>query len=110
MRAERQDYLREHFQCVVCWERSECVHEMACGSNRWLAFTKPSTWLPSCGRCNCHQLTDYSKWPLERQLALKWCYDRERFDLLEFNIVRGRGALAITMADVIPWICRELDS
>lgn len=109
MRAERRAYLLEFPQCVVCWMGSQCVHETACGSHRGQAIQEPSTWLATCNDCNCHQLTDYAKWPLVRQLAMKWCYDRARFDLLAFNMIRGRGPLAITMAEVIPWICRELD-
>lgn len=108
---QRMAYLAEFPQCVICWQRpASCVHEIACGmSLRVQSFQEPACWLATCGPCNCGPLTDYALWPIERQLAVKWIVDVGRFDVEKFNIARGRAPEAITIYDLIPTICRELD-
>lgn len=107
--AKRRAFREEFPECVVCGSPTTEVHEMACGSHREKALAERCTWLPTCTYCNQHKLDGYQEFPIVRQLALKWVLDRESFDLLLFNEIRGRAPTAITMADVIPWICREID-
>lgn len=111
LRQQRSDFVAEYPQCMCgCGERATACHEMACGwSNRPQAIQHRFCWLSLSDYCNQYEFTNYAKWPLERQLALKWIHDREHLDLVAFNRLRGRADSAITMADVIPWICRELD-
>lgn len=97
-----------------CWYCEDApatdVHEMASGvGNRSKAVQERFTWGSSCNDCNCNRLTDKREWPLERQLAVKWINDREFFERVAFNRLRGRADNAITMAEIIPWICRRLD-
>ena len=110
VREARAQFVREAGRCWICKIRvALCCHEMSRGCHREPSLSERCTWLPTCNQCNCDSLDDYSEWPLERQLAIKWVYDRGYFDLLRFNEIRGRAPTAITMADVIPHICRELD-
>lgn len=97
--------------CMCCHfaPATDC-HEIARGAHRSKAYEDRITWLAVCRVCNCVALDGYAEWPLTRQLALKWIYDREHFDLEGFNRLRGRAPGAITMAEVVPWICRELDA
>lgn len=108
---ERRQYWQSFWTCPVCKQRpTACTHEMAKGIHREKAFQDRRTWLATCIDCNNNEMNDYSEYPLERQLALKWCQDRSYFDLEGFNVLRDRAPGAITMAEVIPWICRELDN
>lgn len=111
VRGPREEFRLEYQFCWFCG--IGCVpdcHEMAKGnSHRDAALSERCTWAGACPVCNCGCLNDYSVWPVERQLALKWVHDRNYFDLDAFNKLRGRGPRAITMAQIIPWICRELD-
>lgn len=110
LRPARQAFVIANPRCWVCGGQTVGVHEMACGmSIRSASIADPATWFAACGVCNTGPLTDYAVWPLFRQLALKWIHDRRRFDLRAFNLVRGRAPGAIVMAEVIPFICRELD-
>ena len=108
---ERVLFLAEFPWCWFCENaRSECVHEMACGSgNRVIAVQVRLAWASSCCDCNQFKVTDYAIWPLVRQLAAKWINDRKSFDRVAFNRLRGRADNAITMAEIIPHICRLLD-
>lgn len=94
-------------ECQFCWNLG--VHEMAKGSHREAALTRRYTWAVACGHCNCGELNDYKLWPLERQLAMKWIYDRPHFWLVAFNVLRDRNSEAITFSEVLPHILRRLD-
>ena len=98
---DRRAYIHEFGACVACGsKRALSVHEIACGAFRAKAFAEPCTWLCLCFACNSGPFTDYSVWPLERQLALKLRVDESRFDLEKFNALRGRASGAITMEDL----------
>lgn len=110
---ERADFIAEFGFCMNpdCQGRGELTcHEIAKGTgNRPLSFTKRYTWLVLCVTCNCEDFCDYSKWPLVRQLALKWQHDWKHFYLVAFNLLRRRSSMAITFTEVVPHICRLLD-
>jgi hypothetical protein len=110
---ERAEFVAEIGICMspACKSgRYLCCHEMVKGTaGRPLAFSLRYCWLVLCAECNEGDFNDYSKFPPERQLALKWIHDRENFQLEDVNRLRGRAPQAITMAQIIPWICRELD-
>ena len=104
--AARQAYLAEFPVCVVCWQGlSGGVHEICRGTaNRVLSISEPATWLAVCTQCNCHALTDYSQWPIERQLAVKLCHDPERFNLETICRIRVRAISSITLKDVVQYL------
>lgn len=106
----REEFVTEFGYCFGCGNVLDlCVHEMSRGTHREASLTKRFTWMVACSYCNANRFTDYYYYPLERQLALKWIHDRKYFDLEAFNVLRGRAPDAITMAEVIPHICREVD-
>jgi len=75
---------------MVCGTSRELgVHEITNGPNRMLGFVERATWLAACSVCNCHVLTDKNDWPIEKQLALKFWYDPEHFDLGAVNRIYG---------------------
>ncbi len=88
----------------VCFGSVRSVHEIAKGQHRHNAIKHRACCLVVCSKCNCDDLCDYSKWPIERQLAVKLLTDPEYFDLDLFNKVRGRAATAITLADIVPYL------
>lgn len=109
----RDAYRDDTFHCPVCllgnhWNLVAIaplyVHEIARGAHRAEAIKHRACCLVVCHDCNCGPLCDYSKWPLERQLALKLITDPDHFDLALFNSVRGRAATAITLRDVVPFL------
>ncbi len=119
----RAAFINEVERCQVCgkkfkWDtaspemmdlgclftRKLSVHEIAKGSLRGFAMKHRACCLVVCSKCNCDDLCDYSKWPIERQLAVKLITDPEYFDLELFNKVRGRAPTAITLADVVPYL------
>lgn len=110
---KRADFVAEYGFCMNpnCSDgRNLDCHEIAKGTgNRPLAFERRYTWLVLCVTCNCQDFCDYSKWPLVRQLALKWLHDWDHFYLVAFNLLRRRDAGAITFTEVILEICRLQD-
>lgn len=106
---------REFWQVLFpwCWycesDRSECTHEMACGTHRKEALWHRFAWGSSCSGCNIYKLTDYRVWPLAKQLAAKWINDREHYDRVAFNRLRCRADNAISQAEVVIEVCRILD-
>ena len=68
------------------------------------SFQRRELWLPTCSACNCHRLTDYSEWPLEKQLALKLFVDPLFFSVSAVNEVAstpGRAILAVDESDLL---------
>lgn len=109
-RKNRVAFVLEFGFCWACLTTySIDCHEMAKGCHRGQAIKTENdfTWFSACNDCNQGCLNDYSEFPLERQLALKYIFDRTRFDLVAFNRLRGRDDNAITMADLRPWIRKE---
>ena len=99
--------------CWVCSSSSGLfVHEMASGAFREKAFADRITWVVACSLCNTSggPLHSRADWPLPKQLALKWIHDRGYFELEKFNLLRSRAPGAIEMREVVPHICRLLDT
>ena len=107
----RSDFVKSFRFCLCCGATKElCCHEIVCGNSLRAAAEKDrATWLAVCDHCNKYLITDYSVWPIVRQLALKWIYDHEYFDLDRICELRGRKPGCIEMYEVIPHICRQLD-
>lgn len=106
----RQAFVKAAVTCMCCiYSPADQCHEMARGIHRDKALEDRRSWLAVCWSCNCFELTDAKKWSLPKQLALKWIYDREYFDLEGFNVLRGRQPGAISMCEVVLHICRLLD-
>lgn len=104
-RQPRTIFLSEFQQCWFCGNTSTEVHEIANGNGiRNLAFAHRAAWAASCNRCNFHELTDKTKWPIERQLAVKLINDPAFFDLPAICEMRGRAATAIVIVDIVPYL------
>ena len=103
----RREFLIEFPCCMVCGEPSVCVHEIARGACRKVAYGERCAWLATCAVCNCGPLTDVSQWPVVRQLALKQQYDPEHYDRCRVNTMRGRCPEAITEAEVCSYLTAE---
>lgn len=112
-RERREDPARRAFrgEFNLCWfcqiNLTTDVHEIANGPARKVARGDRCTWAASCSHCNCHEVTDKAKWPIARQLAIKFIFDRDWFHLGRFNEIR-RGQRITHWSDVVLWICREL--
>lgn len=107
--AARQNFRGEFPTCWFCQRRpTRDTHEIAGGPARKEAYGVRCCWGAACGICNCDELTDKAKWPIARQLAVKFLMDRAHFDLRKFNHIR-RGQEQIAWTDVVVWICKELD-
>jgi hypothetical protein len=110
----RKAFQNEFPWCWFCENApSAGVHEIASGTgNRGPAVQQRFTWAAACWNCNSKRLTDKGpkgEWPIRRQLAVKWINDRDHLDLVAFNRLRGEDDNSITMAEIIPHICRLLD-
>jgi len=100
----RSAFLWEHGVCMACEQAGATdLHEICRGAHRHRAKLNPITWLALCRSCH-DEMDDYSIWPLERQCAVKFLRDYQRFDLEELNAVRGRAPHAITMEDIIAYL------
>ena len=106
----RKEFAQSYRNCNCCGGHGQLhCHEITRGFSRDAAISKRCSWLAVCSYCNCEKLTDAALWPLPRQLALKWLYDREHFDLDCICELRGAVPGCVTMTDVIPWVCRLID-
>jgi hypothetical protein len=100
-RDPRAQYVAEHFTCQVCHKRqaTEC-HEIVRRSTKATSILFRSTYIATCGTCHRNELSDYSRYPIARQLAVKLVADADHFSLEEVNRLRGRAQTAITLSDV----------
>ena len=102
VKVRRETWLRLHPLCWFCdLNPSTGVHEIGTEGNRRAFLDEPCSWGAACSRCNCDELTNYRKWPIIRQLAMKLIYDPENVDLERYNRIRHRGPRAITMAELL---------
>jgi len=107
---KRKIFVEKYTHCNCCGRCDQLwCHEITRGSDREAALSKRCSWLAVCNHCNQEELTDAEKWPLPRQLALKWLCDRKHFDLSCICKIRGRAPTCVTMAEVIPYVCRIMD-
>lgn len=106
VKPDRDDFRASGDYCEACGEVRQdlCVHEICKGIHREKALKHRGCQLRVCEKCNLFALNDYSKWPLERQLARVLVNRPEDFDLDLVNAVRGRAATAITIRDLAPWL------
>lgn len=96
----RRAFLAEFPVCWACSdEPSAHVHEMASGPDREKALEDRAAWF-AVGE-KCHRVIHLtSKWPLEKQLAVKKKYDPEHYNRVRVNKLRGRMKNAITAKQV----------
>jgi hypothetical protein len=97
----RDKYLASKLLCEVCIKRQPCdVHEITRGPAREESLDKPEVVLAVCRSCH-RNLEDYAKWPVTRQLAVKFLRSPMLLNLELVNRLRGRDQNAITMDDVV---------
>lgn len=105
---DRDDFRSSGDWCEACGEvfgvELMQVHEIAKGIHREKALEHRGCQLRACEKCNLYELNDYSKWPLERQLARVLANRPQDFNLQVFNDVRGRAQTAVTLEDVAQWL------
>ena len=105
IKREREEYREEFHICQVCNRAlATDVHEVARGSHRAKAKLERCCWLAVCAPCHSEKLSDYSQFPITRQLAVKLVADPKFFDLKRFNEIRGRSPEAITLEDLQKWL------
>lgn len=108
-REARDQYLKDFPFCFCCQKKyGLAVHEIACGSARKAALKEPCAWMTMCSSCNTDLMTDYNKWPIARQLALKFIHDPDNYDRRKVNELRGRAPESITPLDVMFWYTYNL--
>ncbi len=97
----RDKYLASKLFCEVCIRRSPVeVHEITRGAAREESLDKPEVVLAVCRHCH-RLLDDYAKWPVTRQLAVKFLRSPRLLNLQLVNDLRGRDENAITLDDVV---------
>lgn len=97
----RDAYLASKLLCEVCIKRQPIeVHEITRGPAREDSLDKPAVVLAVCRQCH-RELDDYSKWPVTRQLAIKFLRSPMLLNLEVVNRLRGRDENAITLDDVV---------
>ena len=115
--SERTKFAGEFRECWPChwdgpgfmkWGKPQLIcetHEIVRGPDRWKAVEYRCTWIRTCRECH-EALGDYAQWPLDKQLALKYVFDRQYYDRQLVNTLRGREENAITGAEVARWVWR----
>lgn len=98
-----RDSFRAEFRiCMLCNKRKASdVHEIVTRAKSEKSVEHRCTWLCLCRTCHDEQVSDYSKYPISRQLALKLISDPEAFDLAKVCELRGNAPNEFTMADVV---------
>jgi hypothetical protein len=96
----RRVWLLRHPICWWCVYPSQGVHEIGAAGIRRILLPEPCSWAAACNRCNQGILTDYSIWPVVRQMAVKLRWNSEDVNLRRYNELRGRGADALTLREV----------
>jgi hypothetical protein len=87
--------------CWWCVYPAQGVHEIGAAGLRRQMLDEPCCWAAACNRCNQNVVTDYSVWPVVRQLAVKLRWNPEDYNLARYNEVRRRGPDAITQGQVL---------
>ncbi len=109
-RDARAQYVAEHWTCQCCHKRraTEC-HEIVTRAANAESILYRCCYLAVCEACHRSEVSDYSRWPVTRQLAAKLLGDGDNFDLKVVNQLRGRDDNAITLADVAKWLAMKGD-
>jgi hypothetical protein len=111
----RRQWAKEHNVCMAGlifppvnpqWSWLE-THEIARGPVRQRALGVPATWLRLC---NIHhdEVDNLLIWPIAKQLALKFIFDRKYYDRVAVNLLRGRDPDAVSEAEVQAYV-QELE-
>lgn len=96
----RDKYLASKLLCEVCIKRPPIeVHEITRGAAREASLDKPEVLLAVCRTCH-DLLGDNRKWPVTRQLALKFLRAPYLVDLELVNELRGHDCNAIDWVDL----------
>lgn len=99
---QKDGFRSEMTECAVPWCRrlGQDVHEIARGAHRGEACKVRIAWLYLC-RMHHDDMGNYSYWPLPRQYALKAIVDREFYDRVALNRLRGHADDAIDEGEVL---------
>lgn len=105
-REERNNFISEMRWCAACGATHDLsVHEILGGPLRMISFGKRELWLCLCFRCNADEFTDRIKWPVPKQLALKFVVDPAFFDLRVANKVKAPdGGWPYTGEEVLDYL------
>jgi hypothetical protein len=97
----RDKYLASKLLCEVCIKRQPIeVHEITRGPAREASLDRPEVVLAVCRKCH-DLLGDNRKWPVTRQLAVKFLRSPMLVNTQLVNDLRGRDQNAITMDDIV---------
>jgi hypothetical protein len=97
----RDKYLESKLLCEVCIRRPAIeVHEITRGAAREKSLDKIEVLLAVCRPCH-DLLGDNRKWPVTRQLALKFLRAPYLVDLELVNELRGEDQNSIDWDDVV---------
>lgn len=101
----RREFRAEFRICMLCNKRKAVdVHEIVTRAKSGKSVEHRCSWLCLCRTCHDDEVSDYSRYPISRQLALKLVADPEAFDLKQINKLRGNDANEFTMGDVAKWL------
>lgn len=93
----------KHPSCALCGRPADSIHEMTAGPDRKFGYEEPAACLSLC-YATCHTQI-VQRWPIEKQLALKYRAERKSFDLeavrqIELKHIHRPAPDKLTWADV----------
>lgn len=103
--AARDAFASQFPRCWICGSTQDVdTHEMVCGSDRQKGVKHRCTWLRLCQwKCHLKVQSDYTRWPIAAQLALKRIRDESFYDRAKVCELRGRADTAVTTDEVLEW-------
>lgn len=96
---ERQAFRESWAWCWICGEAATDIHEIARGCHRAQSLAERCNWIRCCRSCHA-DLSDYGRFPVVWQYALKLIWDQDFYDRIRINELRGRASEAVTDAEV----------
>ena len=94
VRPIRKGLVQAAGECMACGKKNcrlDC-HEILNGPLREKTLGETCSLLVLCWDCNSMEMTDKSKWPVARQLALLMEHSPEHYDIVRFNWLRNPDA------------------
>ena len=99
-----KDFAEQFQRCWLCGARQKHtwhgldIHHIVRGARRARARGHRAALIRACRYCHTSRLDGMS---IVRQLALKWLWDPEGYDLWAVNRLRGRADDAVTQDEVL---------
>lgn len=102
--AERKSWAAQFSRCMACGNAATWMplqtHEIVRRSQAPGRWCHVANFLQLCEPCHSERFANVTLAPYAAQLAIKYVFDRDNYNLEEFIRILGRASFAVTYSEV----------